>query len=65
MGFRVRINFSDESSELVDEVFETESDAQHEYRLWLDSWNEGADVLDLAGECSYGKDIIDCDIWEE
>ena len=41
MGWRVRINFSDGSSELVDEIFDTELDAEAEYEEWLDSWEAG------------------------
>lgn len=38
MGWRLRINFSDGSSELVDEVFDTEEDAQDEFDSWLENW---------------------------
>ena len=65
MGFRLRINFSDGKEEFVDDVFETEEDAMAEYESWLESWGEGRDVLELAGEDYSDADIEDCDIWEE
>ena len=33
MGWRLQINFSDGSSELVDEVFDTQEDAEAEYEV--------------------------------
>ena len=36
MGFRLQINFSDGESMLVDDVFETEEDANAEYEVWLE-----------------------------
>lgn len=65
MGWRVRINFSDGSSELVDEIFDTEFDAEAEYEEWLDSWEAGKETLMLAGEDYIDASIDDCDIWEE
>lgn len=66
MGWRLRINFSDGSSELLDDIFETEQDAEDEYQYgWLDSWNAGRETLELAGENFCDEDIVDCDIWEE
>ena len=55
----------DKSSELVDEDFETEQDAQDEYDSWLENWNAGKKTLMLAGEDYVDADIEDCDIWEE
>lgn len=65
MGWRLKINFSDGSDELVDELFESEEDALAEYNICLESWNEGREVLQLAGEEYCDEDIEDCDIWEE
>ena len=65
MGWRVRINFSDGSSELVDEIFDTELDAEAEYEEWLDSWEAGKETLMLAGEDYIDASIDNCDIWEE
>ena len=50
MGWRLRINFSDGSSELVDDVFDTEEDAQDEFDSWLENWGAGQETLELAGE---------------
>ena len=36
MGFRLQINFSDGESMLIDDVFETEEDANAEYEVWLE-----------------------------
>ena len=65
MGFRLRINFSDGTSELVDEVFDTEEEAEEEYESWLENWGAGKETLELAGEEYDDSDIEDCDIWEE
>lgn len=65
MGWRLRINFSDGSSELVDEVFDTEEDAQDEFDSWPENWGAGQEILELAGEDYCDADIEDCDIWEE
>lgn len=65
MSWRLRINFDDGSSELIDDLFETEEDAQDEYESWLENYGAGRDVLELAGEDYSDADIIDCDIWEE
>ena len=65
MGWRLRINFSDGTSELVDEVFDTEEDAQDEFDSWLENWGAGQETLELAGEDYCDADIEDCDIWEE
>ncbi len=65
MAWKLKINFSDGSSELVDENFKTEQDAQNEYESWLDSWNAGKETLMLAGESYSDASIEDCDIWKE
>lgn len=65
MGWRLQINFSDGSSELVDEIFDTEADAEAEHDEWLDSWGAGRETLELAAEDFDDADIEDCDIWEE
>lgn len=65
MTWRLQINFSDGSSELVDEEFKTKREAQEEYESWLDSWNAGRETLMLSGEEYCDADIEDCDIWKE
>ncbi len=65
MAWKLEIHFSDGSSEVVDEDFETEQEAQDEYDSWLDNWNVGRETLMLAGEDYTDADIEDCDIWEE
>lgn len=65
MAWKLEIYFSDGSSELVDEDFETEQEAQYEYESWLDSWGAGQETLMLAGEDYCDADIEDCKIWEE
>ena len=65
MVWRVKINFSDGSSEVVDEDFDTMEDAEREYDEWLDSWDAGRDTLMMSGEDYIDADIEDCDIWEE
>ena len=65
MGFRLQINFSDGESMLIDDVFETEEDANAEYEVWLENWDAGKETLKLAGETYVEADIEDCDIFEE
>ena len=65
MGWRLRIIFSDGTTELVDEVFDTEEEAEDEAESWGDSWAEGAEVLEDAGEGFSEADIVDYEIWEE
>ena len=64
MGYKLTIYFSDGSFEEVDEIFETEEDAMDEYDSWLDSWGEGKEVLELAGEDYLDADIDDYEIEE-
>ena len=65
MGYRLQIHFSDGSSELIDEVFETKEDAEAEYDSWLENYSVGGDTLKLAGEDYDDSDIEDYDIFEE
>lgn len=65
MAWKLKIYFSDGSSELVDEDFETEQDAQDEYESWLTNWGAGGESLMLAGEDYCDADIEDYEIWEE
>ena len=65
MAWRLKIYFSDGSSEIVDEEFETEDDARTEYDEWLENWDAGRETLELAGEDYVDADIEDYEIWEE
>ena len=65
MGFRLKIHFSDSSSELVDDVFDTEEDAKDEFDSWVENWGVGRDTLKLAGEDYVDADIEDYEIFEE
>ncbi len=65
MAWKLKINFSDGSSELVDEDFETEQEARYEFDSWLDSWSAGKKTLMLAGEDYVDADIVDFEIWKE
>ena len=65
MGWKLRVNFSDGSSELLDEVFGSEEEATEEFESWLENWQVGGEVLRLAGEDYSDADIVDGDIWEE
>lgn len=47
MAWKLKIRFSDGSSELVDEDFETEQEARYEFDSWLDSWSAGKKTLIL------------------
>lgn len=37
MGFRLKILFSDGTEELVDDIFDTEEDAEDEYNSWIEN----------------------------
>ncbi len=65
MGFRVSINFDDGNSELLDEVFETEEDAEAEARQWASDYSQGGDILKEAGEEYCEQEVVDWDIYEE
>ena len=65
MGWRLRINFSDGSDELVDEVFKTKKEAENEYDSWIERWNVGGETLMLANEDYCEAEIEDCEIWKE
>ena len=65
MAWKLKIYYSDGSSEILDEDFETEQDAQDEWESWLDSWNAGKETLMLAGEEYDDSDLEDCEIWQE
>lgn len=65
MSWKLRVNFSDGSSEELEEDFETREEAEAEYNVWLDSWSAGAETLELAGEDFSSAEIEDADIWEE
>ena len=64
MGWRLKIQFSDGTEELVNEIFDSEEDAEYEYDSWLESFPEGQETLELRGEDN-GARIVDYDIWEE
>lgn len=56
--YKLKIYFSDGTSEIDDEDYETKDAAIDGYESWLDNWNEGAEVLDEAGEDHSDADII-------
>ena len=64
MSYKLTINFTDGSSEEVDEIFKTEEEAINEYNSWLDSWGAGKETLKLAGEDYVDADIDDYEIEE-
>ena len=65
MAWRLKICFSDGSSETVDDEFETKEDALAKYDEWLENWDTGRETLELAGEDYIDADIEDYKIWEE
>lgn len=65
MAWKLKVRFSDGSSELVDEDFETEQEARNEFDSWLDSWSAGKKTLMFAGEDYVDADIVDFEIWKE
>jgi hypothetical protein len=66
MGYRVIYNFDDGSSEdILDEVFETEEEAEEAAREGVSDYSAGRDVLIEAGEKYCEQEIVDWDIVEE
>lgn len=65
MGWRLKIMFDDGSEELLDDVFDSKEAASEEYREWIENWDAGREVLQMAGENYIDADIDDCEIWEE
>lgn len=66
MGFRVIYNFSDGSSEdILDEVFETEEDAEEAAMQGASDYSQGRGYLEEAGEDYCEETIEDWDIVEE
>lgn len=65
MAWRLELYFSDGTTELVDEEFETEEDARDDLQAWSDGWAAGAETLELAGEDYNDADIVGFDIYEE
>ena len=63
--YKLKIYFSDGDTELVDENFETEADAQCEYDEWLEGYSAGREELELADEEYSDAEIIGCDIYED
>jgi hypothetical protein len=65
MAWRLKIFFSDDTEELLDDSFESEEAALAEYDSWLENFRTGGEVLKLAGEDYCDADIEDYEIWEE
>lgn len=65
MGWRVKVYFSDETEELVDDVFDSEEAAMEERDSWIENWGTGRSVLEEAGEDFCDADIDYIAIWEE
>ena len=65
MAWRLKLIYDDGTDEIVDDVFETEEDAERDYDAYLDNWAAGRESLKLAGEDYIEADIEDCEIWEE
>lgn len=65
MSWRLKIEFTDGTSELDDEIYETEEEAIDARDEWFEGWSAGADSLELAGEEFDSREIEDIDIYEE
>ena len=66
MGFRVIYNFSDGSSEdFLDEVFDTEEEAEEAAMQGASDYSQGRDYLEEAGEDYCEETIEDWDIVED
>ncbi len=66
MGYRVYFNFSDGSTEdILDEVFDTEEEAEDAARQGASDYSQGRDYLEEAGEEYCEAEIIDWDVVEE
>lgn len=65
MAWKLKIIFSDGSSEIDDHDFETEEEAKDEFDSWVENWDVGRETLMMAGEDYLEIDIEDYKIWEE
>ena len=66
MGYRVFYNFSDGTTEdLLEEIFESEDEAEEASREGASDYYAGGEVLKEAGESYCEAEIIDWDIVEE
>lgn len=65
MGYRLKINFNNRKSILLNDVFETEEDAKAELDFWLDSWDVSKEKSMMAGKSFYYADIKDYEIFKE
>ena len=66
MGYRVIYNFSDGTSEdLLQQVFDTEEEAETAAQIGAEAYDSGNDVLKLAGESYSESRLIDWDIVED
>lgn len=64
MSFRVTIEFDDGTSEDIDEVFETEEDAEEAAMQWSSDYSQGRDYLEEAGEDYCDANVIGWSIYE-
>lgn len=66
MAYRVEISFLDGHDDYyLEDVFDTEEEAQEAAEYELQNWSAGADVLDLMGESYVDPSLISYDIEEE
>lgn len=65
IAWRLRIDFTDGTSELDDEIYETEDEAIDSRNDWYEGWKSGAETLELAGEDFDSRKIEDIEIFEE
>lgn len=66
MGYRVWYNFDDGTSEdLLDEVFDTEKEAEEAALEGENNYNTGTETLMLGGHDYDSAKIVDWDIIEE
>ena len=65
MAWRLKIYFSDGSSEVDDDEYDSYDDARDAYDSWLEGYGAGRETLELAGEDFCDADIDDYEIYEE
>lgn len=66
MAWRLRIDFTDGTSMLDEEIYETEDEAIDSRSDWFGSWGQGMEDLELnGGEDFDSREIEDIEIFEE
>ena len=65
MGYRIRFNYDDGTSELQDEIYDTYEEADEAAAQGASDYAQGGAYLDESGEGYCDSEVIDWDIIED